>query len=118
MKTRQRDQTLLVVAKQPERGAVPDTVTAYGSADNNPNGMFTVSPPRAGQVVTMHVGVGQAVRKGDRIVDFVFDPASIAEWALLMTQRVEQAIGRVPGVLNIRSGTSRGGAVISLDFGW
>ena len=38
--------------------------------------------------------------------------------ALLVTKPVEQAIRRVPGVLNIRSGTSRGGAVISLDFGW
>src|SRR5712671_1578636 len=53
--------------------------------------------------------VGVFLDAGDRPAD---------QMTLLVTQPVEQAIRRVNGVQNIRSGTSRGSAVISLDFGW
>ena len=38
--------------------------------------------------------------------------------ALLVTIPLEQAVRRVPGVLNVRSTTSRGSAEIALDFPW
>ena len=75
-----KDQSVLVVAKQPQRGEVPDTLTAYGNADINPKSIYNISLPHAGQVVTTHVSAGQAVHKGDPIVDLVVDPAAVAEW--------------------------------------
>jgi len=38
--------------------------------------------------------------------------------ALLVTRPVEQAIRTVPGVLDVRSDTTRGSAQVSIDFGW
>jgi multidrug efflux pump subunit AcrB len=38
--------------------------------------------------------------------------------ALLVTRPVEEAIRSVPGVLDVRSASSRGSAQISVDFGW
>jgi multidrug efflux pump subunit AcrB len=46
---------------------------------------------------------------GDRPVD---------QMVLLVTRPVEQATRRVPGVLDVRSVSSRGAARVSLDFGW
>lgn len=40
------------------------------------------------------------------------------QMTLLVTQPVEQAIRRVPGVQEVRSVSSRGSAQVSLDFGW
>ena len=38
--------------------------------------------------------------------------------ALLVTRPVEEAIRTVPGVLDVRSQTTRGSAQVSVDFGW
>ncbi|HVC61306.1 MAG TPA: efflux RND transporter permease subunit [Acetobacteraceae bacterium] len=43
-------------------------------------------------------------------------PAS--QMVLLVTRPVEQAVRSVPGLLNVRSRTSRGSAQVQLDFGW
>jgi multidrug efflux pump subunit AcrB len=40
------------------------------------------------------------------------------QMVLLVTRPVEQAIRLVPGVLDVRSVSSRGSARVSLDFGW
>src|SRR6516162_11297075 len=40
------------------------------------------------------------------------------QMAQLVTRPVEDALRQVPGVQDIRSGSSRGSAQISLDFGW
>ena len=40
------------------------------------------------------------------------------QMALLVTRPVEEAVRRVPGVLEIRSQTSRGSADISINFDW
>jgi multidrug efflux pump subunit AcrB len=40
------------------------------------------------------------------------------QMALLVTRPVEEAIRTVPGVLDVRSSTTRGSASISVDFGW
>ncbi|MDP9126746.1 MAG: efflux RND transporter permease subunit [Pseudomonadota bacterium] len=65
-----------------------------------PVGLFpNVSFPRV--VVTLDAG--------DRPAD---------QMALLVTTPVEQAVRRVPGVLQVRSVSSRGSGDISIDFGW
>jgi multidrug efflux pump subunit AcrB len=65
-----------------------------------PVGLFpNVSFPRV--VVTLDAG--------DRPAD---------QMALLVTTPVEQAVRRVPGVLKVRSVSSRGSADISIDFDW
>ncbi|GGF49662.1 multidrug ABC transporter [Aliidongia dinghuensis] len=70
------------------------------SAVSLPVGLFPqITFPRA--VVT--------VDAGDRPAD---------QMALVVTQPVEQAVRRVPGVRHIRSTSSRGSAEISLDFDW
>ncbi|MDB5710098.1 MAG: efflux transporter permease subunit, partial [Sphingomonas bacterium] len=38
--------------------------------------------------------------------------------ALLVTRPVEQAVRAIPGVLDVRSDTTRGSTQISIDFGW
>jgi CzcA family heavy metal efflux pump len=70
------------------------------SAFSLPVGLFpSVSFPRV--VISLDAG--------DRPAD---------QMTLLVTTPVEQAIRRVPGVLNVRSVSSRGSAQVSLDFGW
>lgn len=50
-----------------------------------------------------------SLEAGDRPAD---------QMALLVTQPVEQAVRLVPGVLDVRSVSSRGSARVALDFGW
>ena len=38
--------------------------------------------------------------------------------ALLITRPVEEAVRAIPGVLDVRSDTTRGSAQLSIDFGW
>lgn len=40
------------------------------------------------------------------------------QMALLVTRPVEEAVRSVPGVVDVRSDTTRGSAQISVDFGW
>jgi CzcA family heavy metal efflux pump len=76
------------------------TIAGALSAFSLPVGLFpNVTFPR----------IQVALDAGDR-------PAQ--QMALFVTQPVEQALRGVPGILNIRSGTSRGSANINLDFGW
>ena len=65
-----------------------------------PVGLFPSTPfPRV--VVTLDAGS----RPADQTV-------------LLVTRPVEEAVRTVPGVLNVRSETTRGSAQIAIDFGW
>ncbi len=52
------------------------------------------------------------------VVDLDAGSRPAAQTALTVTRPVEEAIRAVPGVLNVRSETSRGSAQISVDFGW
>jgi multidrug efflux pump subunit AcrB len=52
------------------------------------------------------------------VVDLAAGDRPAPEMALLVTKPVEQAIRSVPGVVDVRSATSRGSAQISIDFGW
>jgi len=76
------------------------TIAGLVSAISLPVGLFPqVSFPRV--VVDLDAG--------DRPAD---------QTALLLTRPVEEAIRTVPGVLDVRSETTRGSAQISVDFGW
>ena len=50
-----------------------------------------------------------ALEAGDRPAD---------QMAIMVTRKVEQAVRSVPGVVNLRSTTSRGSAEISVNFAW
>src|ERR1700712_2327535 len=52
------------------------------------------------------------------VVDLDAGSRPADQTALLVTRPVEEAIRMVPGVLDVRSETSRGSAQISIDFGW
>jgi CzcA family heavy metal efflux pump len=53
--------------------------------------------------------VGVSLDSGDRPAD---------QMAQMVTRPVEEALRVIPGVQNVRSGSSRGSAQISIDFGW
>ena len=65
-----------------------------------PTGLFPVV-----QFPRVLVSINAGTRPADQMV-------------LLVTIPLEQAVRRVPGVLRLRSTTSRGSADISLDFAW
>ena len=52
------------------------------------------------------------------VVDLDAGSRPADQMALLVTRPVEEAIRTVPGVLDVRSASSRGSAQISIDFGW
>lgn len=52
------------------------------------------------------------------VVDLDAGSRPADQTALTVTRPVEEAIRAVPGVLDVRSDTSRGSAQISVDFGW
>jgi multidrug efflux pump subunit AcrB len=52
------------------------------------------------------------------VVDLSSGDRPVDQTALSVTRPVEEAIRSVPGVLEVRSATSRGAAQISVDFGW
>lgn len=52
------------------------------------------------------------------VVDLNAGSRPADQTALLVTRPIEEAVRGVPGVQNVRSGTSRGTAQISIDFGW
>jgi len=52
------------------------------------------------------------------VVDLSSGDRPVEQTALSVTRPVEEAIRSVPGVLEVRSASSRGAAQISVDFGW
>jgi membrane fusion protein (multidrug efflux system) len=72
--------TVLITAVKPERGSVPQTVVAYGTAATAPGRTVNISLSRSGQILEVHVLQGQAVHKGDKLVDFGVDASVMAGW--------------------------------------
>ncbi|MGC2415137.1 MAG: efflux RND transporter permease subunit [Stellaceae bacterium] len=68
--------------------------------------------------VSLPVGLFPQVSFPRVVVDLSAGDRPAPEMALLVTKPVEQAIRSVPGVVEVRSATSRGSAQISIDFGW
>ncbi len=59
---------------------VSKTVVAYGQVAADTRQLFNVNVPHAGQIVSLKVRVGQRVKKGDTLLDFVTAPESIQAW--------------------------------------
>jgi RND family efflux transporter MFP subunit len=72
--------TVLVTTIKPERGALPETVTAFGTAASMPSRTFTISLTRSGQIAEVAVAPGQAVKKGEKLIDFGVDASVMAGW--------------------------------------
>jgi multidrug efflux pump subunit AcrB len=52
------------------------------------------------------------------VIDLSSGDRPVAQTALSVTRPVEDIVRTVPGVREVRSGTSRGSSQISVDFGW
>ncbi len=52
------------------------------------------------------------------VVDLDAGSRPADQTALLVTRPIEEAVRRVPGVLHVRSETTRGSSQVSIDFGW
>jgi CzcA family heavy metal efflux pump len=68
--------------------------------------------------VSLPVGLFPQVAFPRVVVDLDAGTRPADQMALLVTRPVEQAVRGVPGVQDVRSGTTRGTAQISVDFGW
>jgi multidrug efflux pump subunit AcrB len=68
--------------------------------------------------VSLPVGLFPQVSFPRVVVDLDAGDRPAGQTALLVTRPVEEAIRTVPGVVGLRSETTRGSAQISIDFGW
>src|ERR1700757_1266658 len=68
--------------------------------------------------LSLPVGLFPQVSFPRVVIDLDAGSRPADQTALLVTRPVEEAIRTVPGVLDVRSASSRGSAQISLDFGW
>jgi RND family efflux transporter MFP subunit len=87
--------SVLVSTVMPRHGAVPETVTAYGTATPGPGTTITLSLPRAGQVQDVGAESGMSVRSGDKLLTFGASPTAVQAYdqavaALALAQK-EQA---------------------------
>ena len=67
---------------------------------------------------TLPVGLFPQVSFPRVVIDLDAGDRPADQTALLLTRPVEEAIRTVPGVVGLRSETTRGSAQISVDFGW
>ncbi|MDE2420486.1 MAG: efflux RND transporter periplasmic adaptor subunit [Gammaproteobacteria bacterium] len=68
----------LVKTQRPTQQVLADTMTAYGTLQNDPNSIYTVSLPQAGQIERIAVSVGQRVQHGKPLVIVKTDPQVVA----------------------------------------
>jgi multidrug efflux pump subunit AcrB len=68
--------------------------------------------------ISLPVGLFPQVAFPRVVVDLDAGSRPAGQTALLVTRPVEEAIRTVPGVIDVRSASSRGTAQISVDFGW
>jgi RND family efflux transporter MFP subunit len=74
--TKAEPQSVLVSTAPAKQGALPQTVTAYGSVAPALNGAQTFSEAQPGQVTRLLVTPGATVRRGQALAVFVPAPAS------------------------------------------
>jgi membrane fusion protein, multidrug efflux system len=86
--------SVLVTTMLPRQGSVPDIVVAYGSVGPAVGGSMTVNLQHEGRVAAIAVTLGQAIRQGDRLIDFDASAATsnayqqaVSALALARTQR-------------------------------
>jgi RND family efflux transporter MFP subunit len=70
------DPSTLVTTVMPKRGSLPDIVVAYGSVGPAVGGSMTLNLQHEGRVAAIAVRPGQAVRKGEHLIDFDASPAT------------------------------------------
>jgi multidrug efflux pump subunit AcrB len=68
--------------------------------------------------ISLPVGLFPQVAFPRVVVDLDAGSRPADQTALLVTRPIEEAIRTVPGVIDVRSASSRGTAQISVDFGW
>lgn len=90
--------SVLVQTQAAHKGALPDLLTAYGSAQPSLNGAMTLSLQQDGRVTAIAVTPGEAVRKDERLLEFTASAAASSAWkqavsalALARTQRAHTA---------------------------
>jgi RND family efflux transporter MFP subunit len=71
----------LVKTQRPTQQVLADTVTAYGTLQNDPSSVYTVSLPQAGQIERLAVSVGQHVSRGAPLLVLKTDPQVVASTA-------------------------------------
>ncbi|MDB5447056.1 MAG: transporter, partial [Phenylobacterium sp.] len=79
---------------------------------------FALAAAGIALAVSLPVGLFPQVSFPRVVVDLDAGSRPADQTALLITRPVEEAIRMVPGVLDVRSETSRGSAQVSIDFGW
>ena len=77
--------SVLVQTQTPVRGSIPDTVTAYGSAVPAANGGMTLSVQSEGRVLKVYVTPGEAVRAGQRLLEFEISAAARSTYEQAVT---------------------------------
>ncbi|MDA8416210.1 MAG: efflux RND transporter periplasmic adaptor subunit [Betaproteobacteria bacterium] len=91
--------TVQVRAEIPQRVAMHFSVTGYGILVPGAKALNSLSLPRAGQVQHWRVQVGQWVRRGDPLFDFVTDPLTTTGYeqarnAVVLAQSEEARLQR------------------------
>jgi RND family efflux transporter MFP subunit len=77
--------SVAVQTEAPRSGAVPDVITAYGSAAPALDGSMTLSLQQDGRVLAIAVTPGETVRAGQRLLDFGASPAAISTYQQAVT---------------------------------
>jgi membrane fusion protein, multidrug efflux system len=90
--------SVLVQTQMPRRGSAPAVVVAYGTAAPALDGGMTLSLQQDGRILGIDVTPGEAVRKGDKLIEFGASAAASSTYqqavsavALARSQRVHTA---------------------------
>lgn len=99
--------SVLVKTQQPQRGTLPDLITAYGTAMPAINGGMTLSVQAEGRVMRIAVTPGEAVHAGQPLLDFQLSAAasSTYEQAQSALKLARQEQGRTARLLAQQLGT-------------
>lgn len=94
----QASPSVQVTTEMPHRGELPDILTAYGTAAPAADSTETLSVQQAGHVVALAVTPGEAVRQGQKLLDFALSAAAASAYrqaenalALARTQHAHTA---------------------------
>lgn len=77
--------SVLVQMTTVKKGAMPKTVTAYGTAQADPSARTTLTAPLAAVVANVYVRPGEKVAKGARLLRLVPDPQTSASYRQAVT---------------------------------
>lgn len=72
----QQNVSALIQMQLPVRAVMDQRITAYGNVTTDVSHTRNVSAPVSGLIGTMHVSIGQAIGRGDPLLEFVVDPTA------------------------------------------